>query len=314
MTGGAMDDAPLVIGIDVGGTTIHAVAVDPETLDIVAETKTPTAPGIEGLRSGITATVAELALAGPIAGIGVGCPGLIGDHGVITHAGNLGIGAEPLDLPEALGPLTSGPVVVENDVKAAALGAGRWLAASEPDVRDFALLNVGTGLAGGIVLDGVLRRGWSRQGVELGHIMFDRRGPACSCGAHGCLELYASGSGLRRRWSATAADLFEAAADGDREAQTIAADLVDGLAHAVTLLAYTVDVERVLVTGGVVASTPALRAAVDLRLQHDGATPLGRATQVAQRIRWLPPDTTAGALGAAMLVTESTVITEGPSR
>ena len=72
--------APVVIGLDVGGTTIHAVAVDAGTLDVVTETKTPTEPGIEGLRAGIAATVGELAPAGPVAGIGIGCPGLIGEE------------------------------------------------------------------------------------------------------------------------------------------------------------------------------------------------------------------------------------------
>lgn len=294
----------LRIGLDVGGTTVHGVALDDDGT-VVAQHTHPSQQGATGVVDAITEMVRELrASTGSDTGdesIGVGLPGIVASGGV-RHAVNLGIDGEPVDIGAALLALTRGPVAVENDVKAAALGAHRWLAEHEPGVDDVALLNVGTGLAAGLVLGGRLRHGANGMAGEIGHLVYDPAGPPCPCGKRGCLELYASGSGLRRSWSGTAAELFEAAAGGDDLASALATQLVNGLAHAISLLAYGPDVERILVTGGVVSATPALREAIIERLQLDGRTPLGRAAAVAERIGWLPADHPAGALGAALLV------------
>ena len=294
---------PVIAGIDIGGTSVHGIAIDPANGLVVGDVRRATVAGPDGVLTELSAAVADLAKATgrPIGGIGVGVPGLVAD-GAVSHAVNLGIGAAPVDLLGHVRTLTDGPVAVENDVKAAALGAQRWLADTEPEVHDYALVNVGTGLAAGLVLDGRLRRGATGLAGEIGHLTFDRTGPACKCGKRGCLELYASGSGLRRSWDGTALELFTAAAANDPQAVALVEDVVAGLTYAITLLAYTVDVERVLVTGGVVSATPPLRDAVIARLAQDGLTPVGRAAAVEERVRWLPADVPVGAIGAALLV------------
>ncbi|WP_286928569.1 MULTISPECIES: ROK family protein [Aeromicrobium] len=300
---------PILVGLDIGGTSVKAMAVSPTdpTGLALAELRRRTELGADGIRDGITAAVHDLAAAvGPdadVVGIGVGIPGFV-SKGTASHAVNLGLGAEPLDLLPTLRALTPGPVGVENDVKTAALGARGWLAQHDPGVDDYALLNIGTGLAAGMVLGGRLRAGATGSAGEIGHLVFDRSGPVCPCGQTGCLELYASGSGLRRGWSGTARQLFAAAEAGDEAAARTADDLTAGIAHAITLLAYGPDVALILVTGGVVSRNPALRAAVSARLHHDDRALVGRAVPVADRVRWLPDHIAVGTRGAALLVTE----------
>lgn len=300
---------PILVGLDIGGTSVKAMAVSPTdpTGAALAEVSRRTEHGARGIRDGITAAVRALATAvgadADVVGIGVGIPGFV-TGGTVSHAVNLGLGSEPLDLVPTLRALTPGPVGVENDVKTAALGARGWLARHEPGVDDYALLNIGTGLAAGMVLGGRLRAGATGSAGEIGHLVFDRSGPACPCGQTGCLELYASGSGLRRGWAGTARQLFAAAEAGDDAAARIAADLTAGIAHAVTLLAYGPDVALILITGGVVSRNPALRAAVAARLEHDDRTLVARAVPVADRVRWLPEDVAVGTRGAALLVSE----------
>lgn len=232
--------------------------------------------------------------------VGIGVPGIV-TGGQVTHAVNLGLGGRPLDLAAAAAELTAAPVLVENDVKAAAWGASRWLRDASATGRDLALLNVGTGLAAGLVLDGVLRRGSRGLAGEIGHLVIDRSGPPCPCGKRGCLELYASGGGLARRWTGSAGELMAAAELGDTLAQVVRDDLVAGLVQAVRILVQATDVAEVVLTGGVVTSTPALQEALLAALRDHGGSGFEQALGVHERVRWLPEDYPAGSVGAALL-------------
>ncbi|KRC64234.1 hypothetical protein ASE12_05310 [Aeromicrobium sp. Root236] len=294
------------LGLDIGGTTVHGIAVAAgEPHDIVTEATHPTRKGPDGVVSGALDMVTTLRSALPadaeIVSIGLGVPGVV-NAGAVTHAVNLGLDGDPLDLATAVSSGAGGiPTSVENDVKAATLGGLQWLREQGSDIDDLALLNVGTGIAAGLLLDGRLRHGSKGMAGEIGHLVHDPTGPLCPCGRRGCLELYASGSGVRRQWAGTAAELFDAAAGGDAEATRIRDELTSGIAQAITLLAYSVDVSCVLVTGGVVSATPALRDAILARLRADENTSLGRLAGMADRVRWLPAGHPAGALGAALL-------------
>src|SRR5699024_931242 len=235
--------------------------------------------------------------------LGIGVPGVV-SGGVVAHAVNLGLDSERLDLAAAARALGAARVVVENDVKAAAWGAAHWLrrTCGPGHGQDLALINVGTGLAAGLVLDGTLRRGSKGLAGEIGHLVTDRHGPPCPCGKRGCLELSASGGGLARRWPGSAAELMSAAAAGDPAAVPVRDDLVAGLAQAVQIIVKTTDVAEVALAGGVITSTPALREAV---LAELGARSAGSAFEqslaTTERIRWLPDDYPAGSVGAALL-------------
>lgn len=293
------------LGIDIGGTWIDAAAVEitSSTHRVLAQRAVRTTRGpagvLAGLRSAYELVRAELGDV-PVDGVGIGVPGIV-TGGSVTHAVNLGIDARPLDLAAAATELTSAPVLVENDVKAAAWGASRWLRTTSGVGRDLALLNVGTGLAAGLVLDGVLRRGSRGLAGEIGHLVIDRTGPPCPCGKRGCLELYASGGGLARRWTGSASELMAAAEFGDTLAQSVRDDLVAGLAQAVRILVQATDVAEVVLAGGVVTSTPALQAALLAALRDHGDSGFEQMLAVHERVRWLPEDFPAGSVGAALL-------------
>ena len=296
----------LRLGLDIGGTTVHGIAVTAdEPHMLVSEATHPTRKGADGVVAGALDMVAALSSALPavaeIVSIGLGVPGIV-HEGAVTHAFNLGLDGDPLDLAGIVSAGAGGtPTRVENDVKAATLGGLQWVREQGSDIDDLALLNVGTGIAAGLLIDGRLRHGSRGMAGEIGHLVHDPTGPLCPCGRRGCLELYASGSGLRRQWDGTAAELFEAAEGGSPYAARIRDELTSGIAQAISLLAYSVDVACVLVTGGVVSATPALRDAIIEQLRNDENTSLGRLAGIAERVRWLPAGHPAGALGAALL-------------
>lgn len=293
------------LGLDIGGTTVHGIAVDADTHRVIGDQVTHrTRRGADGVVTSAVEMISALRTALPpdheVKAVGLGVPGIVHD-GAVTHAVNLGLDHVPLDLAGRVAESTEGVLVtVENDVKTAALGGLAWLQEQGSSVDDLALLNVGTGLAAAFLLDGKLRHGSRGMAGEIGHLVHDPDGPICPCGRRGCLELFASGSGLRRQWDGTAAELFAAAAN-DRNAAHIRDQLTAGIAKAISLLAYGLDVSYVLVTGGVVSATPALRQAILDDLRTDESTSLGKLAAIADRVRWLPSDYPAGALGAALL-------------
>lgn len=245
------------IGVDIGGTKIEAVAID-ERLGVLATFRAPVRHGPEGVTDGALAAVREVCddAGGTVESIGIGVPGAI-RRGVIQHARNLGIGS--LDLETAVAGATGAPVRVCNDVNAAALGA--W-ALRGGTSTSFAYLNLGTGLAAGVVLDGRLWEGPHGVAGEIGYISADRLGPAHVEGLAGALEAYASGSGVVARWGvegATAVDVFDAAAAGDARAIGIRDDAFFGAASAVRVLALAYGTDTIVVGGGLTGLGRALR-------------------------------------------------------
>ncbi len=297
----------LRVGLDIGGTTVHGIAVDvdsPQTIVTQSLVDTQQGPDgvVESARLALESLRADLPDDAVVLSIGIGIPGIV-DKGLVSHAVNLGVTDEALPLAERFTAHSGGaPVTVENDVKAAALGASQWLRDEYGSGDDLALLNVGTGLAAGLILDGRLRHGSHGMAGEIGHLVIDDKGPVCSCGKRGCLEMYASGGGIRRQWDGTARELFAAAELGDESAVAARNQLVAGIARAVRALVHICDVESVVLTGGVVASTPALRGALAAFLERDEAVSgFERMAAVSHRLRWLPADYPAGAIGAALL-------------
>lgn len=299
------------IGVDVGGTKVRAAAVEvaggDEAPRVVAQVVLPTLRGPDGVLATVGTAyerlLGEIVGHRPVVSVGVGIPGTVAG-GAVSHAVNLGLDGTPFDLATALRPrLGSAPVVVENDVNAAAWGAAQWLR-RHGGGDDLAVLNVGTGLAAGLVLDGLLRRGSRGMAGEVGHLVTDPAGPPCPCGKSGCLELYASGGGLARRWGGTAAQLLAAARAGDAAAGRVRDDLVAGLAQAVRILVQVTDVPDVVLTGGLVTATPEVTDAVVAHLRDRHAdSAFERALAVHERVRRLPADFPAGAVGAALLAT-----------
>ncbi|MBN9605981.1 MAG: ROK family protein [Actinomycetales bacterium] len=299
------------LGIDIGGTKTAAVALDAEGSARHA-VELPTELGPEA----VVATVAEAAgrlaeRAGtPIHGfeaIGIGVPGTVDPAtGDVTHAVNLGVESLPLArLAEAA---LGVPVRVENDVNAAALGAAHVMrAGGGAPVASMAYLNLGTGLAAGLVIDGRVHRGATGLAGEIGHLPMVSDGELCPCGQRGCLELLASGSALARLWpgdgsAPPARALFDAADAGDPVALAVRSDFAASVAAAVRLLVLTADPELVVIGGGISALGDRLLAAVRGALLADGErSPFLAAARLPDRLRIVPRDVPVAAIGAALV-------------
>jgi glucokinase len=302
------------IGLDIGGSKVLAVAVDASD-EVVGRVRLKSRSGPDGVVDVAATAVARLAArlgsaVTALGGIGVGVPGLVDTaRGFVVHAVNLDVGSEGLALATQLRERTGLTVSVENDVNAAALGAARTPALVGVDL---AYLSIGTGLAAGLVLDGRLRRGRRGAAGEIGHIPVQPDGPSCGCGQRGCLEMVASGRALATAWPAPADEseagtgpasaLFRAASRGEPDAIRVRDTFAAHLAQAVRLLVLAVDVEVVVLGGGVASIGEPLRHAVAAALttQGEGSAFL-RSLELPQRVTLIDSKQPIAALGAALL-------------
>jgi len=295
------------IGLDIGGTKTDAVAIGEDGR--VAQTlRLPTGFGAEVVLNTAVAAVEQLAHAtstaiADVTSIGIGIPGAVdADTGRVRHAVNLGLA--DLELGGLLRDRLGHEVRVENDVNAAALGAFHLQGLGSG--QSMAYLNLGTGLAAGLVLGGELWRGVSGVAGEIGHIPVDPAGPVCPCGQRGCLELYASGSAVARQWPSEdplpVRALFAAAASGDASAAAVRDRLLQGVAEATRMLVLTVDVDDVVIGGGISRLGAELLDGVRAVIAGwADASPFVASLRLGERLRLLPPDFPAAAVGAAFV-------------
>jgi glucokinase len=291
-----------VAGIDIGGTKIAVLIVDADGAVLGRSTHASSVGDQDGAVPAIAAALDEaLGTAGlqrdDLIAIGVGVPGRVDpERGHVTLAVNLGW--TDLALRDGLEALIGRPVVIENDVRAAAIGLHQRGVTGE--AHDLAYLAVGTGIAAGVILDGRLHRGARGLAGEIGHAIVDPDGPRCACGQHGCLEALVSGPSIARRANATSPqEVYAAAVAGDPDAAILVDDVGRLLAWAIHTLVMTYDVERVVVGGGVSHAgqpfeVPLRRELARLRAASDQAGEL----LPADIVDVLPAAAEAGAWGA----------------
>ncbi len=181
------------IGIDLGGTDIKAARVSSKG-EIQARSKRPTLPdsGPDGIADTIVEMVRELG--DEPSGVGIGVPGVTTTDGVVVIAPNLSWMNVPFKA--ILQDRLDGPVEIDNDANVAALGEAR--AGVGAGCETFVLITLGTGIGGGIVLNGKIHHGASHSAGEIGHMGIIPDGPECGCGSLGCLEPLTSGPALVR--------------------------------------------------------------------------------------------------------------------
>ena len=190
------------VGIDLGGTNIVAGVVN-DRHEIVAFAKCKTAcprPSEEIVADMARMTREAVKKAGitmdEVKGVGVGSPGVCNkDTGVVERAANLGF--ENLPICAMLSEMLGKKVYIENDANAAALG--EFIAGAAKDVESCVCITLGTGVGGGVIIDGKVFAGSNFAGTELGHTVIEVDGELCSCGRRGCWEAYASATGLIRQ-------------------------------------------------------------------------------------------------------------------
>jgi glucokinase len=225
-----------VIGVDLGGTKLLAGAVDPALNVHHRATRPARASGQADVLDTVVAAVGEVrdaieGASGTVEAVGIGIPCLIDrERGVAVMAVNLPIA----DLPfrDLMAERIGLPVFVDNDANAAMLAEWRFGAAV--GARDAALLTLGTGIGGGLVVGGALQRGSQGAGAELGHMVVQADGPRCqgNCPNRGCLEAMCSGTALVRE-AKRIADERPRSGLGRRRAEgrEISGPLVTELAH-----------------------------------------------------------------------------------
>jgi predicted NBD/HSP70 family sugar kinase len=297
------------LGIDIGGTKTDAVAVT-DAGEVAHRERLTTGFGsvavVETALEAITGVAKLSGLeAAEFESIGIGIPGIVDNaSGYVRHAVNLGF--DELGLGDLLAARLGARVRIENDVTAAAFGAYSLLGISS----SMAYLNLGTGIAAGIVIDGKLWRGARGTAGEIGHIPVDPNGELCPCGQRGCLETVASGSSISRAWSSAggsagghpAVELFDAADAGDEKAIEIRSRLATGVASAVRLLILTTDVETVVIGGGLSHLGDRLLDDVCGVLTSWAASSTFLASlDLTSRVRLVPEGHPVAAIGAALV-------------
>jgi Transcriptional regulator/sugar kinase len=300
----------MLVGLDIGGTKTHAILLDDKGR-ILAEHRRPSEPGSAGvLATALEAIQAVLGSAGhsaaDLAAIGVGVPGRVDPTtGIVHTAVNLRLDELPLGalLVERLGL----PVAIENDVKAAAVGAVHQLPGAG---QDLVYLNFGTGVAAAVVRDGRLIRGLDNVAGEIGHLSIAPAGERCICGQRGCVELFAGGGQLAARLAEQGLGLpglLEAAADGDPVAGTESERLVNALTTAILVMALAYGSSTIALNGGVIHNCRGLfeRLQAELALRAD-SSPFLASLELGARLTLLPAQSPVAALGAALIGQELT--------
>ena len=257
----------LVIGVDVGGTTVKAALLDSDGLEYGhRERPTPRQLGPEAVIETIVGVIAELREKVPAAArlcaVGLVVPGVVNaQQGIAVYAAN--IGWRQLPLRQIVAEAVGLPVVLDHDVRAAGLaelelGAGRGL-------QEVLFVALGTGVAAAVITRGQVSAGATGRAGELGHLPVFPGGELCACGQRGCTETYASGAALSRRYSAAsgitdvpAEAVISRAAAGDPVADAIFNDALIALGRALVHYVLLMDPELIIMGGGMAAAGAAL--------------------------------------------------------
>ena len=259
-----------VFGVDIGGTTVKLGLFDVEGT-LLDKWEIPTRKEENGskilpdIAESIEKKIAEKKLErSSIVGVGVGAPGPIDVEGTVYKAANLGWGV--FSIRDTLSGILNLPVMAGNDANVAALGE-MWKGGGK-GAQNLVVVTLGTGVGGGIIINGKMLTGATGAGGEIGHIhVNDAETECCGCGNKGCLEQYASATGItrlaKRKLASTQKDsvlrqgaisaksVFDAVKAGDELAKEIATEFGEILGKGLAAIAAVVNPEAIVIGGGV---------------------------------------------------------------
>jgi glucokinase len=313
-----------IIGVDLGGTNIVAGAMTSDGTRHLAMRSIPTnsSVGDEGVAERIVGLVEGVILdamsetgaaRSDFVGIGVGAPGpLDRENGIVLVAPNLGWNDFPLR--DRVQDRLHLPTTLDNDANCATFG--EWWQGAAKGGRNVIGLTIGTGIGGGLILDGQLFHGSSDMAGEIGHTTIDLNGRLCKCGNYGCLEAYTSGPAIATRArealvreeststmpamvngkleAITAQTVYDAAKAGDPVANEIVRDTAKYLGAGIANLLNTFNPDIVVVAGGVTAAGDALFVPLGTEVRRRAFKPAVNAVRIVPGS--LPG--TAGVVGA----------------
>jgi glucokinase len=299
-----------IIGVDLGGTNIvaGAMTVDGSRSVAVKSIATNSAVGDEGVAERIVGLVKSVMLdtmsevgasREDFVGVGVGAPGpLDREKGIVLVAPNLGWKDFPLR--DRIHDRVGLPTTLDNDANCATFG--EWWQGAGRGCRNLIGLTIGTGIGGGIILNGALYHGASDMAGEVGHTTIDLNGRHCKCGNYGCLEAYASGPAIATRAreimireegdsvipamvngrfeDITAQTVYDAAKAGDQVANEIVRDTARYLGAGIANLLNIFNPDTVVIAGGVTAAGDALFVPLRAEVRRRAFGPAVRAAKI----------------------------------
>jgi glucokinase len=307
----------LAIGVDIGGSKVAAGVVDDDGRVIDTERRETPGDDVEQTESVIVEVVNALATRHEVTAVGVGAAGWIADdHATVLYAPHLAWRNEPLR--DALAGRIALPLVIENDANAAGWAEYRFGAARGHKV--VVCITLGTGIGGGLIIDGSVFRGGFGVACEYGHMTVVPDGRPCACGNRGCWEMYASGRALARDAKELAADSPVAAAGmielagsvetlsgpivtaaaqaGDAAALSICTTMGRWLGRGLASLAAVLDPSLFVIGGGVSAAGDILLKPARDEFEH---TLTGRGFRPVAGVALAAAGPNAGLVGAADL-------------
>jgi len=310
----------LIIGVDIGGTSVKVGLINYDG-EIVYKWEIPTNKDHQGrgivddIWNSITETLSKQNIGKRIIGIGVGAPGFVNRKtGIVEEAVN--IGWKNFELRDAFHHLSDLPVFIENDANLAAL-AENWQGSGEQS-EDAMFITLGTGVGGGIIVNGEIMNGVNGTAAELGHILVDLNGSRCNCGRTGCLETIASATGIvrqsmdevsnnpngalashyKRHGKLEAKDVFNLAEDGDMASENIIDKTMDVLGLAIANTAVIINPSQIIIGGGVSKAGERLLSKINRSFKKYALPRIIECCEL--RLAELGND--AGIIGAAYLV------------
>lgn len=257
-------------GIDIGGTTVKLGLFDVDGTivdkwEIVTHTENEGEAILPDVAAAVNAKMTEKGIEKEqVIGIGVGVPAPVSEDGIVNGTANLGWTYK--EVKRELEESTGLRVKVENDANVAALGE-MWKGGGRGH-KDMIMVTLGTGVGGGVIVRGHILSGAHGAGGEIGHLCVNyEETDSCGCGNHGCLEQYASATGIVRlakkklaSWqgetllepeNVSAKSVFDAVKEGDQAASEVAEEFGEYLGHALANLAVVTDPSAIVIGGGV---------------------------------------------------------------
>jgi glucokinase len=297
-----------VLGIDVGGTKVEIVSVvDGRALEPVTVPTDLTSTA--GLLDGIEALLREvIERDGEPVAVGVGVPSQI-DFATGTVVASVNIPLEGVPLRDELERRFAVPVFVDNDANCAALMESSLI--DNGPARVLVMLTLGTGVGGGVIIDGQIFRGATGLGAELGHMVIEADGlpcPGLTCNNRGCIEAYCSGRALELASGRGGREVVAAARAGDASAQAYLDDIGRWLGVGISNFVNIFEPEHIVIGGGFGANVSDLFLDVAIAEARARALPAG-FERLKVSIAKGGPDT--GALGAAMLAQKEHTLASG---
>ncbi|MCL4538061.1 MAG: ROK family protein [Bacteroidetes bacterium] len=312
-----------IIGVDLGGTYIKAGSVSKDG-ELVKQTSLPS-----NGESGPQAVVSQIAKAvenlrnehagDELLGVGIGSPGMVDlDGGTVKYPPNLA-NWKVFRLGEEVSKKIGARAEVENDANAAAVGEMKFGAGQ--GMKNFIMMTLGTGVGGGLVVDGKVFRGESGGAGEIGHTTVNMNGPLCGCGNHGCVEAYVGQRYLSRRVAAQLKDhpdslinkliggdpeklepkiIGDAASKGDEFALQVWKETGQYIGTAVASTFNLFDMTTLIIGGGVAEAGKPLFDSIEATIRDRVLSPLKPRVKVMKA----KLENSAGILGAAALIAE----------